>query len=100
MLERKHRQVLGADLNCSEIWTRTQGVTDMRNVPPLEQRVEQLEAHVKAMREALAHVMGVMLPAFQALEHLEDAARACRDLTRRTNRCDVSCLLPPLWAAF
>jgi hypothetical protein len=52
----------------------------VRNVPPLEQRVERLEREVKAMREALAHVMGALLPAFQTLEQLEEAARSMAKL--------------------
>jgi hypothetical protein len=51
-----------------------------RNVPPLEQRIERLEREVKAMREALARVMGAVLPAFHTLEQLEEAARSMAKL--------------------
>jgi len=37
--------------------------------------VDQLNVQVKTMREAMSSLMAAMLPAFQALEHLEEAAR-------------------------
>jgi len=45
------------------------------NRPPLQEQVDQLNVQVKTMREAMSSLMAAMLPAFQALEHLEEAAR-------------------------
>ena len=45
------------------------------NQPPVQEQLDDLREQVKSMREALSCVMAAMLPAFQALEHLEDAAR-------------------------
>ena len=44
------------------------------NRPPLQDQVDKLEAQVTAMREALSCLMAAMLPAFQSLAHLEEAA--------------------------
>jgi hypothetical protein len=46
------------------------------NRPPLQEQIDRLERETEAMREALGHMMAAMVPAMQALEHIEAAARA------------------------
>jgi hypothetical protein len=64
---------------CSPLRERTLSIVET-NRPPLQEQVDHLDTQVKVMREAMASLMAAMLPAFQALEHLEDAARAMSKL--------------------
>jgi hypothetical protein len=61
------------------------------NVPPIE-RVERLEREVKAVREALARVMGAML---QVLPSLSAPGRSEAVLSKGRHTCliDRSCQL-------
>jgi hypothetical protein len=50
------------------------------NQPTTEQRLERLEREVTALRVALSQIMAGQLTAFQALEHIEAAAREMREI--------------------
>ncbi len=55
------------------------------NRPDLQEQVDDLRDELRLMRSALADVMSAMLPAFQALTHIERAAMKMYQLEERDN---------------